>query len=339
VLTAEQPLTRTPEQGLAYGDRLLERLRTTPGVSVATLASALPLSSRQRRGFDIEGYARQKGEGRELNILVVESGYFRTLQVRILEGRTFDSRDRLGTTPVAIVNDVLARRYFTGSPIGRHLTDSHGTTLEIVGVVPTGRRLTMQNDAVPMVYYPLAQEYRGRVEVVAAAPGGASRVLDTVRTEAAGVDAAVAVYNTATLNSRLSEAIATNRLTAALVIACGLIALVLAVVGVYGIMAFAVVRRTQEIGVRVALGATPSQILRLVMRESGTILALGLPVGLVAAIGAGRALGAALYGVGGSDFRTLGAVTAGLALAGTLAALLPAQRALAIDPIVALRRD
>jgi putative ABC transport system permease protein len=339
VLTVEQPVARTPAQGLAYSDRLVERVRTTPGVSAVTLASALPLSGRERRGFDIEGYERRQGEARELNVLWVESGYFRTLQMPILEGRAFDPRDREGSTPVAIVNDVLARRYFPGGPIGRHLTDSRGTKLEIVGVVPTGKRLSMQDDAVPMVYYAYAQQYRQRMQLIAATPGGAEPVLDTVRTEAAGVDSDVAIYNTATLASRLAEAIATNRLTAALVATCGFIALVLAVVGVYGVIAFAVVRRTQEIGVRVALGATPFQILRLVMRESGIVLGLGVPAGLVAAVGAGRALGSALYGIGGSDFPLLAGVAAALALVATLASLLPARRALAIDPIVALRRD
>jgi ABC-type antimicrobial peptide transport system permease subunit len=170
-------------------------------------------------------------------------------------------------------------------------------------------------------------------------PGGAERLLDTVRAEASGVDADVAIYNATTLEARLSEAIATNRLTAALVGACGVIALVLAIVGVYGVMAFAVARRTQEIGVRVALGATPLQILRLVMRESGIVLGLGLPVGLIAAIGAGRALGSTLYGVGGSDLPTLAGVAASLALVAILASLFPAHRALTIDPVVALRQE
>ena len=339
VATLEQPATRTPAQGLAYFDRLLDRLRTTPGVRAATLTSALPLSGRQRRGFRAEGYEPRSGEDRELHVVTVEASYFTTLGIPILEGRAFDARDRTGGAPVAIVNEAVARRYFTGSAVGRHLTDSRRTTLEIVGVVPTGKRLTVQDDSVPVVYYPLSQDYRGRLHVVASLAGPSASAVETVRTQATDTDHDVAVYRAMTLTSHLSESMATDRLTAALVGACGLIALVLAVTGVYGVIAFAVARRTPEIGVRLALGARPAQILRLVMRESAIMSAVGLGVGLLAASGATRLLASVLYGVGASDVPTFAGVAAALAVITMLAVLLPARRALAIDPVVALRRE
>lgn len=339
VLSVEQPRARTAAAGDAYFAQVLERVRGVRGVTSATFAISLPLEGRNRRGFRMEGYEPRPGEDTELNYNIIEPRYFDTLRIPLVAGRAFDAHDREGNAPVAIVNDVLARRFFRGESVGRHLTDSHGTVLTIVGVVRSTRHRSVQEPPVPVVFYPLAQNYGRQMRLVAATNGDAGALAETVRGEVTATDRSVAVFSVTTLASLLAESLAGDRLTASLVATCGGLALLLALIGIYGVVAFAVLRRTREIGVRIALGAAPRQIMALVLGEGTRVVLAGVVLGLGAAAVAARLLTTLLYGVSTSDVATFGLVTAFLMAVAMVTASLPARRALSVDPVIVLRQE
>jgi predicted permease len=337
VASIEWPTGRPPERARAYQDELLSRIRAVPGVAAASLARTLPLSGYARRGFRIDGYQPRPGEDTELPINVVESAYFETLRMPVIEGRAFTRADGATSERVAIVNGVFADRFFGGQAVGRYITDSHRTRLRIVGVVPDGKYRSVQEATPPMVYYPLAQAPDSPVRLVASTTSDPHALVDTIRRTAAGVDADVAIHRVTTLAAHLDEALAGDRLTTSLVAACGAIALLLALVGIYGVVAYSVGRRRREIGVRIALGARPRHVFGAVLGSGARVLLAGIGLGLAGAIAAARLLRTLLYGVEPVDVVTLGSVTALLGLMAVAAAALPARRAVRVDPVVALR--
>ena len=340
VASVEIPSARVPrDQGAQYYQDLVATLRAVPGVEDASLTSALPLSGSGRRQFGIAGYTPKPGEGTELNVSVVEGRYFDVIGIPVLAGRTFDARDNASSQRVVVVNDLMARRYFDGAAVGRHLLDSNNVDLEIVGVVRSSAYLTPQDPIVPFVYYPLAQAYRPAMQIVARTAVDPESMIESLRRAMRRLRPDVAVYRVITLESHLSEAIVTDRLSAALVTACGLLATLLAAVGLYGVMSYAVVRRSREIGVRVALGARPGQIVRVMAREGLVLTLLGVVVGLAAAAGATRLLAGLLFGVGVIDTTTFVAAPLMLGTTAIVAALVPLRRALRVDPMVILRQD
>lgn len=339
VLSVEQPRGRTAAAGHAYFARVLERVRAVHGVTSATLTRSLPLEGSSRRGFRMEGYQPRPGADTELHYNVVEPRYFETLRIPLVAGRAFEDRDRDGSVPVVIVNDVLARRYFTGESVGRHLTDSSGMVLTIAGVVRSSANRSVQEAVVPVVFYPLAQSYTPQMRLVAATSGDAGALAETMRGEVTATDRSVAVFRVTTLASLLAESLAADRLTASLVATCGGLALLLALIGIYGVVAFAVLRRTREIGVRIALGAAPRQIMALVLGKGTRVALAGVVLGLGAAAVAARLLTTLLYGVSTSDVTTFGLVTAFLMAVAMVTASLPARRALSVDPMIVLRQE
>lgn len=287
----------------------------------------------------MEGYVPQPGEGTELHINTVADGYFETLQVPVLAGRTFNRRDRPGGVPVAIVNALLAERYFGNGALGRHLTDSTGRVMEIVGVVGNTVGLTVQSPAVPVVYYPLAQTPAWRMTLVARTDGDPLKLAGPARQELQRVNRYVPVFRVMSLASHMAEASADSRLTAALVAVCGAMALLLATIGVYGVIAYSVARRQREIGVRLALGAQPRHIVHLVMTEGFTVTAAGIAMGLFAAAFAARGLESLLYGIAPFDPLTYLAVPAVLAVIVAISSCAPARRALRVEPNAVLRQE
>ncbi len=340
VCTVELPRAEfSTTQGLQYYAGALERVSGVRSVLNAAFVRTLPTSLHSRRGFRMEGYVRRPGEDTELPINIVSPDYFKTLQIPLIDGRTFDSRDREHGAPVAIVNELLAKRFFGGKAVGRKLTDSHGREMEVIGVVRNTVALTIQSPPVPVVYYPLAQSYEARMTLVARTAGDPLAVAETIRRELTSVNRNVPTFRTMTLAAHMAEASADSRLTAALVGACGAMALLLATIGVYGVIAHAVARRTREIGVRLALGARPRHIVHLVMSEGVTITMVGILLGLAGAALASRALESLLYGVTASDPVTYVVVPAVLALVAAVAACAPARRALSVEPNAVLRQE
>jgi predicted permease len=335
----ELPETVTTEEGAIAFEQVVERVRSLPGVEAVSVMQMLPLAGRSRRGFRIEGYQPRPGEDTELNTNRVDHRYFATMRIPVVAGRAFDARDRAGATPVAVVNDALAQRYFGGDAVGRRLEDSRGTTLQIVGVVRTAKHRSVQEEPLPVVFYPLAQSYSPRVTLVARTSGDAAAYADTVRRAMQDAARAVAVFRVMTLADHVSESLGAERLTAALLTISGAMTMALATVGVYGVIAYGVVRRRKEIGVRVALGALPRDIVRLVMAEGVRVTVVGVGAGAIAAFGGTRFLASFLFGVAPRDAATFAAAATLLISVALVAAWLPARRAVRLDPVAALRQD
>jgi predicted permease len=340
IATVDIPPGDLEEQGgQEYLRQLVAETGRLPGVESAGLVSALPLAPGGRRGFAFEGYEPRPNEGMEININIVSETYFATMRMPLLAGRTFDGRDTQRSQRVAIVNDVLAGRYFGGAAVGRRARGSNGDDLEIVGVVRTGRYRSLQGDPLPMVFYPVSQSYRSRISLVARTADDPRRHVETVARTMRGVRATVPVVRPMTLDSYMGEALAAERLATALVSSCGAMALILALVGVYGVMAYAVVRRTREIGLRLALGAQPRQIVRLVFGEGLRLTAAGAAIGLLVGAALPRLLSFFLFDVGTADGFSLLIAPIALALIAMLAAVAPIRRALRVDPMIVLRNQ
>jgi predicted permease len=335
VANLELPPDRSEPRGRAYYDEVLQQVRALPGVTSATLARALPLASAGRRVFRMDGYVPRPGEDLELHHNTVESQYFETMQIQIVAGRAFEPADNAQGARVVVVNELFARRFFGGNAVGRMITDSSDVRLTIVGVA----RSVKYRTEVPLVYYPLAQAHAARVVLVAKTEGEPLVLADTIRRTVSQIDRDAAVYGVGTLAGHVAESSAGDRLTATLVACCGALALVLALVGIYGVVSYAVGRRSREIGVRVALGAGPVRILRLVLGEGLRVLVLGIAVGTVGALAAARLLESILYGISPSDGLTFAAVAGSLAVVTVIAAALPARRALAVNPVTVLRQE
>ncbi len=341
VATAELPRDMPSDKGVLYFNGMLEQVRELSGVQSAALVSTLPLTRASRRGFKVDGYEVKPNEDMELVVNIVSDKYFETMQIPLKSGRTFSTVDRQGGLPVVIVNDLVASRFFGGKAIGRHLTDSRGRTLEIVGVVQAHKYLSVDLPPVPMVYFPLDQEQPQRMSLVARVAGSPRAMVEPIRRVMAEANKNVPVFRTLPLSTHLQEAIASERLIASLVTVCGGMALLLATIGLYGVIAYAVVRRTREIGIRIALGAGPLDVLRLILQEGLGVTSIGLAVGLVAAALAAHTLAALtlLYGVTAWDPQTYMLVALILLAVAILAAGQPARRALRLDPNLALRHE
>jgi predicted permease len=335
-------VTALPEaQALQYYAQVLERVRGMRGVRGAGLGRTLPFSRSSRRMFRIDGYQPRPNEDMELVTNVVSEGYFETMQIPLRAGRTFDARDRADSMSVIIVNDLLAARFFGGDAVGQRLKDVAGQAFEIVGVAQSHKYLTVQEPPVATVFYPLSQSFSERMTLVARTDGEASAMVDPIRRAMLGVHSWVPVYRAMTLKTHFDESSAGDRLTATLVAVCGGMALALATLGVYGVVAYGVARRRRELGIRIALGARPPDVIRLILREGLSVTAAGTALGLVAASVAARGLGSVitLYAVNPTDPLTFVSVPAVLMAVAVIAALPPTQRALRLDPNSVLRQE
>jgi predicted permease len=339
LVSVELPSTWKPAAGVAYFDEARARIAALPGVEAAGWVRTLTLARASRRGFRPEGHTPAPGEDRELHVNYASPGYFETLGIPLRDGRTFMTADAAGSEPVVVVTDALARRFFGGAAVGKRLTDSGNTVLRIVGVVGNVTHLTVAEPPPPMVYYPQAHADLRRMTLVVRTGRAPELMGETARRELRAVNGEAAVFATRTLRGHVQEALGAERLTASLVSVCGLLALVLAVVGLYGAIAYLVTRRTREIGVRIALGATPDRVVRLVVGQGLWIAGAGIAAGLACAAVVARTAPLALYGVTPLDPPTYGGVMVLLTFTAVLAAYVPARRAVRIDPARTLSRD
>lgn len=332
------------EEGRVFYRNLLERTLALPGVRGAALVSHLPLGGEVRSAHvRLEGQPlAEKEHGPEVDNAVAGVGYFTTLGIPLLRGRAFDEGDTAGAPPVAVVNETLARRFWPGEePIGKRLArgGEDEPYLEVVGVVGDGKYRTLGEAPRPFLYMPFAQSYSPDMALVAVSEGNERALLAQVRAELEALDPSLPIFHLGTLGEHLSIMLFLPRMGAGLLAAMGLLGLLLASVGLYGVVAYAVSKRTREVGIRMALGAGGGDVLRLVVREGMALVAVGIALGIAAALAGSRVLGSLLYGIGTSDPVTY--VTIPLLLAGVafLANLLPALRATRVDPIRALRYE
>ena len=277
-----------------------------------------------------------------MNANIVSPDYFRTLGLPLEHGRDFNERDIESAPPVAMVNEVMARLFWPGQdPIGKllHLADPALPPLEVVGVARDGRMQGFREDMRPCFYRPLAQSYVPEMTLIARTPGGPDLALAEIRRELRALDKDLPVAGAETMHAHLDRALSQERLTASLLSGLGLLALALAVIGIYGVMSFSVAQRTREIGIRMALGAQAPGVLAMILRHAAILLGAGLAIGWAAAALVTRYAASLLYGVSPTDFWTFVAVSAVLAAAAMLACYLPARRAARVDPMVALRYE
>ena len=333
-----------PEQKDAFLSELLTRVRALPGVRSAAAGSGLPtLGWGSLRGTDIEGQPEMPpGLRPDIPCDTVSTEYFQALGIPLMAGRGFNQQDRTSAAPVAIVNQAFAREFFSRqNPIGKHVgrRSTPGVWREIIGVVGNVRQLGPSQEESPEIYIPYQQEPNVDVNLVLRTATRPLALVAPVKDAVQAVDPAQPVYDIATMDQRLSESMAPQRFNAFLVGVFALAALGLAGVGIFGVLAYSVARRTSEIGVRMALGASRAQVMRLVVGEGLRLCGLGVLLGLGGSVPLARLLRGVLFGVGPSDPITLTAASAALVLVVVLACYIPARRALLVDPMSALRHE
>ena len=329
------------EQGLALMDALIARMEALPGVERATVSTIVPLTV--GGGSDtnpiIEGYMPAANEDVTVYYGMVSAGYFETMGVPMVTGRAIDERDRQDAAPVVVINETMARRYWPGREAvgGRLRIGPEWAT--VVGVAGAGKYGTLSEPALAVMYFPIHQIYRPNPVLHVASRGPAEPAIAAVRQAVARVAPDLALYDVRTLDEHLQMSVAIPRMAALLLGIFGGLALVLAAIGLYGVVAFAVGQRTQEIGVRMALGARRSDILRNVLGQGARLAAAGLVVGVAVAAFATPLMASLLVNVSPTDVPTFAATGAVLLAVALLAAWLPARRAANLDPIAALRAD
>jgi putative ABC transport system permease protein len=328
-----------PVRGVAHRDRLLARLPVIGGVEAVGWASTLPLGKGNRRPFHIQGQTAAVMDTVEFETNVVSPGYFGTLSMPCIEGRLFDDNDRTLSPAVVVVDELLARRYFGASAVGQELLDGRGDRVEIVGVVRSSRFRTLQPAPHPTVYYPSTQEYLWRGHLLVRTASDPAGLLEPISRAVREVGEDADTLRTGTLGAYLSESLVLDRLTTTLVGLCSLIALAMSTIGVYGVMADAVRRRTREIGLRVALGASRMRVIRLVFSEVLYLALTGLLAGAAVTLVSTYVARSFVSGVPSLNVANVAAAAAALAVVVVIASVVPLRRALSVNPNIALRAE
>ena len=332
------------ERVLQFYRQLTERLSRTPGVNAVTLA-VMPLldGNEWDSTVTVEGYTAKEGEWVDPHMQFISPGFFQTLAIPVLLGRDFSDRDEKGAPQVAVVNERFAKRYFAGrSPVGLHLgmggNPGTRTDIEIVGVVKDTRYESLRDEIPYELYLPYRQvDFVQGMTVYARALGDPTAIFAAMRRAVNELDSNVPIYRMRTLDQQLDKSLMSERLLASLSGVFGLLATLLAAIGLYGVMAYMVVRRTREIGIRMALGANRGSVVWLVMREVLLLSAIGVAIGGAGAYAATRLVQKQLFGILPTDALTMALSALGIATVALVAGYLPARRATAIDPMRALR--
>lgn len=326
---------------LVFYDQMLERVRTLPGVEAASLADFIPSGNGRRfTTIDVENYTPHPAEDMDVLNGVVATDYFKTMGMTLLAGREFTDHDNEGAPRSVIVNDALVRRYWPGQEaLGKHITIAGGRPLEVVGVVKNATAYIFQEGASPFFYLPLLQNPSAGMTLHVRSKGDPMALLPAVRN---GIDAMgqnVMLQDAATLSDHLSESLIMLRVVSTLTGLFGLLALALALVGVFSVVNYSASRRTREIGIRLALGAQRVDILRMILKEALFIVLVGVSAGLFMAIASGRLLASLMFensGIDASVYIVVALMLIGIAM---LACFMPAYKATKVDPSDALRHD
>jgi putative ABC transport system permease protein len=332
--------------------QLIARLKVVPGVQAAAATGFLPLEGGWPSGFLIRGQTPVRGEEPVAQHRPVSEDYFQTMGIRLLRGRQLDERDNADAPGVVIVNEALVRRYFPNEdPIGKRVTTlsrQYGPLgrvmpasleMEIAGVVGDEKNSSLSKTADPAIYISHRQFAYRSMSIVVRTTAAPLDLANTVRNEVWALDRNLPVSNVKTMEQRMGDAIAQPRFSALLLGLFAALALLLAAVGIYGVVSYSVEQRTHEIGVRMALGASASKILKLVVGQSLALILSGVALGLLGALGLTRLISGLLYGVKTTDPLIFAAMPVLLALVALLACYLPARRATKVDPMTALRYE
>jgi predicted permease len=326
-------------RGREFYRRLVERVRTVPGIESATLARRLPLTDGgiAFAAITIDGYAPAKDEDMRLNYETVGPQYFQTMRIPFVHGRDFEERDQEGAPGVVIINETMARRYWPGGDaLGKRLKLAKDW-LVIVGIAKDVKNRSLSEAPQPFLYLPLLQDYRSNMILVARTSVDPEKMFQSVRAAVVALDPEIPMFDTKTLEDHVGISLFLQRMAATLLSIFGLLALSLAAIGLYGVMAYSVNRRTRELGIRVSVGAKRRDIFKLILGQGLAISAVGLLAGLVVALAVTRLTTNLLYGVSATDPVTFIAIALLLLCVTLLACYFPARRATKVEPTIALR--
>jgi len=334
------------ERGSEFQRQALERVRSLPGLQSAALTTHAPLTSGEGGGKGVFIQGNEPKTATQAPIVLTTSisiDYFRTMETRLLQGRDFTAQDNASSPLVAIVNEAFARRFWpVENPIGKRFSFSGaaaGNWIEVIGVAQNGKYSSLATKNEPFVYLPLAQNYANKLTLIARSAADQRLLLATIRKEIHKLDENLTPYDARTMLEHMELPLAPARVAATALGAFGALALLLAAIGVFGVMSNAVTQRTREIGIRIALGAESKEIIRLIVGQGALLVGIGVGIGLVGAALGTRLLANLLFGVSALDPLTFVGVTALLAATAFLACYLPARRATKVDPMIALRHD
>ncbi|MBZ5554916.1 MAG: ABC transporter permease [Acidobacteriia bacterium] len=323
---------------------LLDSLLSVPGVNGAAVSSGIPFGAGNYTTHPMlttGQSALPPGTLVPIDWRIVSPGYFKTLDIPLVRGRDFTDADGPTALPVMVVSQATARRFWgDADPLGHTLTRSADprTAFTIVGVVGDVRSTALNQES-PALYYPMASRVWPLMDVVVRTGGSAETVLPAIRQKVHELDAELALANIRTMDQWLSNSAAQPRLNTVLLGAFASVALLIAAIGIYGVLAYSVSQRTREIGLRMALGATPRGVLSLIVREGMTLVLIGIGIGLAGGLALGRAVSSLVFGVTVRDPATFAVVTVVLATVALAACIVPARRAASVDPMIALREE
>jgi putative ABC transport system permease protein len=339
------PRTRYPErnQSAAFYKQLLDRVAALPGVRYAGAVSSLPLGGGGTDSdFAIEGRPpAEPGHPQVAWFSSVTPNYFRAMGIRLLSGRELTDTDNADAPKAVVISETMARRYFPDEdPLGKRLTFGGGKDLrEIVGVISDVKHFGLNADARPSMYFPHPQNPARRMSLVVRAEGDPLTLAAAIRGQVSELDRDLAVSDVMTMEELVGTSLAEPRFTLMLLGAFAVLAMLLSAIGVYGVVSYSVTQRSHEIGVRMALGAKTSDVLRLVVGQGMTLVLGGVGIGLVAAFALTRVMESLLFGVTATDFSTFALTSVVLAGVALGACFVPARRATKVDPMVALRYE
>jgi putative ABC transport system permease protein len=336
-----------PAKQTAFFEEMVRAIESLPGVLSAGVTNSLPLTGiNDQGGFVVEGRPglRPGEDGPQANRPRVSAGYFDTMGIRLLDGRLLDERDRAGAPPVAVVSALAAQTYWPGvNPLGRRLStewrNGRPVWREIVGVVASTRHFGLEAPQKAEVYLPHAQAPSPFMMLVVRTQGDPAGLVPAIRAQIARIDPEQSAFGFQSMAELLDKSGSRRRFQTALVAAFAALALLLAAIGVYGVIAHGVARRNREIGVRLALGARPHDVVALVLRGGMALTLAGTSLGLAGAIALSRTLASLLFGVSPFDPATYGSVAGALVLVAGVSAYLPSRGAARVDPLVALRDE
>ncbi len=328
-------LRRQDEKNNAFFRQAVERVRALPGVEAVSTAAITPMSgSFMSFSANIEGWQPKPGENLAIDANKAGPGYHELMGMQIVQGRGFTEQDRAGALGVIIINETMARVFFPNqNPLGKRINDR-----EVVGVVRDAKLRTLTDAPIPHFDLPALQDtYGSFARLVVRAKGKPEALIPAVRSQLRALNSNVALNGVTTLSQELNNSIAATRMATALTGLYGLMALLLAAIGLYGVMTYVVSRRTREIGVRMAIGAQGRDVLRMVIGHGMSLALIGIGLGVAASLGLTRLIQSLLFQVNATDPLTFVVITGSLIVVAALACYLPARRATKVDPMVALK--
>ncbi|MEK6322443.1 MAG: ABC transporter permease [Acidobacteriota bacterium] len=324
--------------------RITERLEAVPGVRSATV-SLIPLLSgqAQTRGLDVQGHTSQPNDNNDTKVNTVGAHFFETIEMPILLGRGLSARDEETSPRVAVINQMMARKYFGDeNPLGRRFGFGGPETsgqIEIIGVTRDAKYTDMRSQTEPTVYLPYLQSIPRQATFIVRTFGDTSAMTAAIRDAVHEVDSNLPLFDVKTQSQQADESLTQERLFATLSSFFGVLALLLACIGLYGVMSYGVARRTNEIGIRMALGASAPRVIRMVIGETMLVVMIGVVIGLSAALATTRLIASMLFGLAATDALTISFAVLLMIGVATVAGYLPARRAAQVDPMVALRYE